>query len=372
MDNSSRYITYIFGAGRLEKLDSGSIRAREFFYGYQFLSNDNNMQIIEMQSPDVSQRPFLNFIDKVLRKLTKLPIYTKDILFYKNYKTLKKTEKLIVTTDLLALSVLPFLLIIKILYKIEIFVIVMGLFGREPKNKIIKFFQNFYIGILLKLTNEFIFLGKGEYLDAKLMRPRDSEKFIFLPFCVDTDFWKPDKSYEHDKRNGILFIGNDGKRDFKLIEKIAKSLPEIEFTFITSQIRNTSLPNVNLIKGNWGKSILTDSEILNFYLSSRLTIIPLKNTLQPSGQTVALQSMACGTPVMISETKGFWDKDKFKHRKNILFVNNADVSAWIEEVRNYYYDPLVLKSLSENSLETINDEYKLENFDKNLKAIIYG
>ena len=39
-----------------------------------------------------------------------------------------------------------------------------------------------------------------------------------------------------------------------------------------------------------------------------MTIIPLKNSIQPSGQSVALQSMACGTPVVITETFGFWDK----------------------------------------------------------------
>ena len=37
---------------------------------------------------------------------------------------------------------------------------------------------------------------------------------------------------------------------------------------------------------------------------SKITIIPLKNTLQPSGQSVALQSMANGTPVLISKTDG--------------------------------------------------------------------
>ena len=30
--------------------------------------------------------------------------------------------------------------------------------------------------------------------------------------------------------------------------------------------------------------------------------------------------MSCGTPVMITKTKGFWDKEEFKDEENIIFV----------------------------------------------------
>ena len=217
MYNSNESITYVFGAGRLNKLSSGSIKAKEFFYGYQYFSKKiKDLKIIEMEFPTNSKNRVLGFIDKALRKITKLPIYTKDILFIKNYKILKNTKKLIITTDLLALSILPFLILIKILYRIDIFVIVMGLFGRHPKNKIIEFFQNFYIGILNKVTKCYIFLGNGEYNNAIAIKPKNLDKFKFLPFSIDTKFWKTDNNYKLEKKEGILFIGNDGKRDYNL------------------------------------------------------------------------------------------------------------------------------------------------------------
>ena len=36
-----------------------------------------------------------------------------------------------------------------------------------------------------------------------------------------------------------------------------------------------------------------------------------KRKFQPSGQSVALQSMSLGIPVMITETKGFWQKEVY-------------------------------------------------------------
>ena len=60
---------------------------------------------------------------------------------------------------------------------------------------------------------------------------------------------------------------------------------------------------------------IDDLELRNIYQNAKLTIIPLKDSLQPSGQSVALQSIACGTPVIITHTSGFWDKKTLKIKK---------------------------------------------------------
>ena len=51
------------------------------------------------------------------------------------------------------------------------------------------------------------------------------------------------------------------------------------------------------------------------YENSKLTIVPLKNSIQPSGQSVSLQSMSMNTPVIITKTDGFWDSKYFRHKK---------------------------------------------------------
>jgi len=70
---------------------------------------------------------------------------------------------------------------------------------------------------------------------------------------------------------------------------------------------------VELLSGDWKESILSDIEIRKLIQKSRLVILPLKKTFQPSGQSVALQTMACGKPVIISKTDGFWDPENFSN-----------------------------------------------------------
>ena len=49
-----------------------------------------------------------------------------------------------------------------------------------------------------------------------------------------------------DKENDILFVGNDGNRDFKKVIEISKILNEYKFIFVTNQIKKSKNipPNV--------------------------------------------------------------------------------------------------------------------------------
>jgi hypothetical protein len=100
-----------------------------------------------------------------------------------------------------------------------------------------------------------------------------------------------------------LFIGNDQNRDFELLRKIANSLPEKNFLFVTNSEFLNLPSNVKCLKEAGGTELISDSEIKNLYMSSWLSIIPLKESLQPSGQSVALQSMSMHIPVMIYSYK---------------------------------------------------------------------
>ena len=96
-------ITYVFGSGRREKLLNNSFTAKEFFYGYQYFQNTNiNLNIIEMleEKPNViGVKKLFRLIDKIFRKISNLPFYFTEILSLKNFKIIKKTDKLIITND---------------------------------------------------------------------------------------------------------------------------------------------------------------------------------------------------------------------------------------------------------------------------------
>lgn len=368
-------ITYIFGNGRTKKIKSSDDFASEFFYGYiELLEENKEIEIIEndLEKSKLFSRFFL-IVDKILRKLTKLPFYFNEICSFKNLIKTYRSDVLIVTNDRLALSMLPMLIIVKLFKNLQINVFVMGFFGKEH-SKYFYWLQKFFMIVLIKLCNNFLFLGMGEYNSAIKKYTKYEDKFKYFPFCVDFKFWAKDfpsynkKFYSSD----IIFVGNDGNRDFSKLIEISRKLPNLKFNVLTSEIEsNLELPeNINLIKSNWNQSLLSDSEMRKYFSESKISIIPLKNSLQPSGQSVALQSMICKTPVIISKTKGFWDNKLFKNNENIIFLEENSIDSWVKKINESLNDIEKLNELSRNSYSTVSTKLTMENFVSRLREII--
>ena len=76
-------ITYVFGDGRINKLSKENEYAKDFFYGYHILNQNNNYktQIVELYSgiPKNKESKILYLLDKFLNKLTFLQFHFHQI-----------------------------------------------------------------------------------------------------------------------------------------------------------------------------------------------------------------------------------------------------------------------------------------------------
>jgi len=375
MSNKQINILYVFGSGRSDRIKDSEIQTEEFFYGYfHFKNKYENTDFIEMKNevkPEKISQSVLLFIDKVFRKLTNLPFYMNLICTKTNYKKISKADKIIATNDRLGLSILPMVLFIKFKKKVELNIIVMGLFSKK-KNFITSIFQKVLYRIIFNSVSKFIFLGLGEKNEAKKEFEKYQDKFIFLPFCVDSNFWKND-SKTNESSNTVLFLGNDGNREFSKVVEIARKMSHINFKFVTSHnFKMEELPkNVSYTKANWNENILSDKDIKNFYIDAKITILPLIDSFQPSGQSVSLQSMAMGTPVLITKTKGFWDSGNFKNNENIFFVEDNEIDSWIKSIKLIYDNQELLNNVAQNGTKLIRDKYNLKFFNDNLERILF-
>ena len=102
-----------------------------------------------------------------------------------------------------------------------------------------------------------------------------------------------------------------------------------------------------------------------------MCIIPLVESSQPSGQSVALQSMSLGIPVMISRTSGFWDDKEFFQEKNIIFVEENTPENWVNKIKLILNNDKLLNQISTNSRNLINEKYNLEIFYNNLLLYLH-
>ena len=201
--------------------------------------------------------------------------------------------------------------------------------------------------------------------------PSKLEKFKYINFGIDTTFWKDPLEYNSINRKYILFIGNDLNRDYQFLVKLANTLTNVNFKILSSRLNKNDFDfkNVEVIEGVWWKNLVSDNDIKKLYSEALLTVLPLKESLQPSGQSVALQSMSMGTPVMLTETKGLWDMKNLNNNENIFLMRENNVLQWQQKINEISQNNEILKKVSLNGLETIRSIYDIDKFDK---AVIYN
>lgn len=362
-------ITYIFSTGRKKKIESNKIQSQEFFYGYFYFKNlGHNLNIIEFEK----RKNILSLFDKVMNKLFSLPFNTSSLTLIKNFKKIRNLDYLFLVNEKVAFSAIFLLIFKKIFFnKTKVILFSMGLYSKKMRLNYFKFVHHIFIKFLILLTDYVIFLGKGEYMRAKEFN-KNSNKLHFVPFGIDTSFWKSSKSYVPKEKDYILFIGNDGNRDYELLKKLVLEFSNFNFKIVTSHqnLLKLEAPNAEVIEGNWNSDFLDDKSLKKIYEDCKAVIIPLKESFQPSGQSVSLQAMSLKIPVAITTTQGFWDDINFKNHKNIIFVDGYTISAWKEFFHNIVPNDELLLNISGEGYKIVKDNYNLDNFNKKIFNII--
>ena len=365
-------ICYIFIQGRKEKILSNKIEAQDFYYGLIHLKEmkDNKVNLIEFTDTNSWFSSILQLLDKAISKLFSIPFYSHRIVSLKNLKTLLKSDKVILVSESTGYSALIMLIFLKF-KKTQVILFVMGLYSKKLRFTWTKTIHNLFIKILIFFIDDVLILGKGEYEKAISFHKKKS-KIHYFPFCVDTNFWKPSQPIEINQNSEILFIGNDGNRDYEMLINIAKELKQFNFRFISenSIFDKFHLPNVVVERGKWGSNVITDTDLRNIYVKSKCVILPLKESTQPSGQSVCLQAMSLGVPVVISDTGGFWDKEIFLHNESIHFINPNEITNWTNSLETIHRDNGLLSRLSKKGQDLVDQEFSLNNFNSQLLSIL--
>ena len=359
-------ILFIFNPGRVERINQKQEFAKDFFYGYfNFKKSGFKTNLSEINHKSVF---LISKFDKGINKLTKLPIHLSSFFNKDLIKKVNTNNHIYLVNESVMFYLLPYL-VFKKRKNTSTNVFIMGLFSNiNTMGKRTVIYKFILKSMILPNIDNFLFLGRGEYELASTNYQQYKEKFSFTPFGIDTYFWNSQKQVIPDKKKYILFNGNDLNRDYDFLIKLISEIPEFDFVLITSRIskKDVDFENVKLLNGMWWSNKISDTELKNLYLDASLSIIPLMETLQPSGQSVALQSMATGTPVMITETKGFWDPLNVINNQDIIFLDKNNIQLWANKIRELLNNESKLKKIANNAQKLVNDKYNLERFSKTI------
>lgn len=372
-------ILYILTAGRKKRLAAiGSGNApEEMFYGYPYLDRRGyRVDLLEANNPD--DNPALGQSKHTVRLPTPFNIHSRlraagqtKRFFIAHLNTLNSCDAIVACPAYLGLSLAG--LRRTGLLRTPVIYIGMGVPERVfqpsgPFSFAFKPLRSYYERRIAGSAAN-VLLGRGHYDALREAFPRLASLFHFIPFGIDTRFWQPGNP-AHPGRT-ILFVGNDANRDYELLCAIARSMPGADFSFITKRLRPQQVPpNATVRRGEWTSAPIPDTELRDLYRQSAMVIIPIRNVLQPSGQSVALQAMACGSPVIISRTDGFWDPGHFVHMRHLVFVEKAEAADWVRAITDLQSSESRRRTIAEAGRRLVRERYGAEHFAQSLEHVL--
>ena len=96
-------------------------------------------------------------------------------------------------------------------------------------------------------------------------------------------------------------------------------------------------------------------------------MIPLKDVDQPSGQSAALQAMACGKAVILTRTRGLWEAEHMRHMETCYLVDPADVDNLRHGIDYLWTNPREAQRIGENGRRLVENRYNACSLAQNLQ-----
>lgn len=308
-------LAYLFRGGRRARLNEAG--PREFTYGYAELAAAGVPVEILEEGDFGLEREWPRFFEAIANRVSAFAgIHPRTLWsLYSNRARLAQFDMVVATNHALglALALLGRLGCVRV----RTTLLTMGLV--EPDAARLRLA---WLGWILANARLAV-LSKSEATSLRgIFADRlDIRDFVF---GVDLDFWTPDKNVPRD--GDVLSVGNDWKRDFAtLVEAWRPEFPQL--SIVTSLPVANAKSNVRIERGDWRSAQISDLDLRDRLRRARLVVVPLVDTLQPSGQSAALQAMACGCPVVLTANRGLWDRAQLERHRAAWLVPPGDAAA---------------------------------------------
>jgi len=358
-------IAYVFHPGRLQRFDEASAgnAATEFFYGaLELRARGHDVSCYELGEL-AGRSTFDHFSLELIYKAGLMPPKAFPLLF-------RQVMRLFPVLH-------PYDIVIGAESGIAFALAATGLFKRWSGSLIgihcgfLHHYQsrmNVYLTRLLFTRMYSCLFGDGEKPIIRQRYKVPDEALGVNPFGVDTKFWRPDDS-PYDRHRYILAVGNDFQRDYHLLIEAARRI-NMRVKIVTERDLPADIPpNVDVMRGSYRNAGVSDLQLRELYRKALFTVIPLKPSFQPSGQSVALQSMACGTPVLITKTDGLWDHRYLREMVNVVFVHSNTPEEWAGTIDSMTADPELLRPLGEAALRYVTEHGQIERYADRIEQL---
>lgn len=213
----------------------------------------------------------------------------------------------------------------------------------------------------LQSVERVLVLGEGAADSVVYGFGVDPSRVVVLPFGVDDRYWIP--TDDQSQGEYILSIGTDAARDYPTLLSAAVHR---KLHIVTRQRLFVS----TLGSETFVSSDHSFAELRELYRAARFVVIPLKDVDQPSGQSAALQAMACGKAVILTHTRGLWESEYMRHMETCYLVNPGDVDNLRNGIDYLWANPREVERIGLNGRSLVERRYNSSALAQNLRRHI--
>jgi len=98
-------------------------------------------------------------------------------------------------------------------------------------------------------------------------------------------------------------------------------------------------------------------------------VTPLKQTTRPSGQSVCLQAMSCGRPVIISAIHGLWAEELLHDDATVVLTAPGDIEELVSNIKSLTSDEARCKRIGKAARDAVLNHATTEHWAFRLKSL---
>jgi len=212
------------------------------------------------------------------------------------------------------------------------------------------------------------FLGPADRDEAVARYGLAPERTSIFAFGIDTDFWCPGPEPEAGPPF-VLAVGSDPSRDYDSLLAAPITAPLRIVTRLDLRVP-PDRTRVEVIRGHYFDSPLDDLGLRRLYRQAAVVVLPLKDVFQPTGQSVCLQAMACGCPVVLSDIRGLWSPGLYVDGIHGRLVPPGDPAALAEAVNGLLAMPDRARAMGEEARRVTLAHHNLDVMNRTLEDLV--
>ncbi len=335
------------------KLSLKGTYPKDFFYGCTNLTNDFNVYVTDICEKSKIHHIFHRLANTVLEKKYNISVSLVSVIV--QLTKIKNKDILFATVDSygVALSILKSWNLLKdnkfVFNTIGLCDVLLE--NRDPQlllryKRICQYVDLFVSGASLTECKKM-----SKLLNLPL------SKFQFIPFGIDTDYFK---SYSDSKEDYVLIIGADRKRDWGLYKILFLSFPKVKFKIITHPgLINVMPDNVEIIYN------LPIGKVKDYINKSLFLVILSKQNYHFAGQSTSFRAMSMSKAVIFTRSFGV-DEYKFKNGRDCYLVHPGDWLSLKKYFNKLTKDKKLRETLEKNARKKIIKDLSSKQYNQKL------